>query len=136
MTELEQKEFDGEIAGFLEIRKGDGTQLLPVNEDDKDRIQAFISSLIAKREREICICAAVKTGGNVVIRGHRHADCIRTIKEYNGTPLLTPEAQGFVTSRSRFVTREEGRKLQDAAGIPSADETGYRGDTLFSEDLY
>ena len=41
-----------------------------------------------------------------------------------------------VTSRNRFVSRKEGRQLQDAAGIPSAAEGGYRGDSLYSEDLY
>lgn len=45
-------------------------------------------------------------------------------------------SQGFITNRGRFVSRTEGRKLQDAAGIPSADREGYRGNTLFSEDLY
>jgi hypothetical protein len=43
--------------------------------------------------------------------------------------------QGFVTSRNRFVTREEGMKLQITAGIPSVGG-GYRGNRLFSEDLY
>ncbi len=47
------------------------------------------------------------------------------------------DAQGFITSRNRFVTREEGRVLQDAARIPSMDlPEGYKGSTLFSEDLY
>jgi hypothetical protein len=45
-------------------------------------------------------------------------------------------SQGFITSRNRFVTREEGYALQVAAGIPSAAAGGYRGKRLFSEDLY
>ena len=45
------------------------------------------------------------------------------------------EAQGFITSKNRYVTRAEGLKLQKAAGIPSADPEGY-GSELYSEDLY
>jgi len=44
--------------------------------------------------------------------------------------------QGFVTSKNRYVSREEGRSLQEAAGIKSAGKDGYRGNTLYSEDLY
>ena len=44
--------------------------------------------------------------------------------------------QGFITSKNRYVSREEGRKLQDEAGIKSIDKDGYRYNTLFSEDLY
>ena len=83
--------------------------------------------------KEIVICAAIKYKDGLIIRGHRHGDCAfdcdRPLKkDFKG------HIQGFITSKNRFVTREEGRKLQDAAGIKSVD--GYRGDTLFSEDLY
>jgi hypothetical protein len=44
--------------------------------------------------------------------------------------------QGFVTSRGRYVGREEGQQLQKAAGLPSACPSGYRAKLLFSEDLY
>lgn len=85
--------------------------------------------------KEIVICAAIKYDNGVIVRGHRHADCyhtglrMRIGKDINGE-------QGFITSTNRFVSREEGRKLQDAAGIKSVDPEGYRGTTLFSEDLY
>ena len=88
--------------------------------------------------KEIVICAAIKTKKGIVIRGHRHADCIYTAQR-EGFDLKKDLAfadQGFVTSRNRYVTREEGRKLQDSAGIPSADPEGYKHGTLFSEDLY
>lgn len=90
-----------------------------------------------KQLKEICICAAVKTECGKVIRGHRHCFCFQTIL-YMGLKIdRRSSAQGFITSRNRFVSREEGRKLQDAAGIPSADlPEGYKGKTLFSEDLY
>lgn len=86
--------------------------------------------------KEICICAAVKATNGYVMRGHRHANCIRAIVEAGLRPSRSPDAQGFITSKNRFVTREQGRKLQDAAGIPSADRGGYMPGTLFSEDLY
>lgn len=92
----------------------------------------------AKKVPEFCICAAVKARSGKIIRGHRHADCIRTIVD-SGDYIEMPSqpAQGFITSHNRFVSRQEGRQLQDAAGIPSADPGGYSNrNTLFSEDLY
>lgn len=82
------------------------------------------------------ICAAVKTTKGLVIRGHRHADCIHTIKRMGLKPSHSPKAQGFITSQNKYVTRERGRIIQDNAGILSASPEGYMGKTLFSEDLY
>lgn len=86
--------------------------------------------------KEIVICAAVKTSEGKIFRGHRHGDCIRSIVDRGLKPGEKAEDQGFITSANRYVDRETGRKLQDAAGIKSADPEGYRGTTLFSEDLY
>ena len=87
--------------------------------------------------KEIIICAAIKTRSGKVFRGHRHSDAIKAAHEDGWTMQdLSFADQGFVTSKNRYVTREEGRKLQDAAGIKSVDPEGYRGTTLFSEDLY
>ena len=93
---------------------------------------------------EICICAAILLDDGRVIRGHRHADAMRTAQElvewqkpnswmehHRGT-----HAQGFVTSTNRYVDRQEGLRLQKAAGLPSACPSGYRKSDLFSEDLY
>ena len=85
--------------------------------------------------KEICICAAVKTEDGVLIRGHRHSDCLYKIHSMGKTRLKEKNAQGFITSRNRFVDRTEGLKLQKEAGITSADPEGY-GYQLFSEDLY
>ena len=85
---------------------------------------------------EIVICAAVKTIHGKIIRGHRHSDCLHAIRDRKLKPGTSYNAQGFITSRDRFVDRSTGRKLQDKAGIKSADKEGYHGDTLFSEDLY
>lgn len=44
--------------------------------------------------------------------------------------------QGFVTSRNRYVDRKEAMRIQKEAGVESLDPGGYRGDELYSEDLY
>lgn len=89
---------------------------------------------------EICICAAVKftkdNGEELVIRGHRHGDCFYNKFKRDDNKLWKEKEQGFITSKNRFVSREEGRKLQDAAGIKSVSDEGYVPGTLFSEDLY
>lgn len=86
--------------------------------------------------KEICICAAVKATNGYIVRGHRHADCMQSIRRMGFKVSGAKDAQGFITSRNRYVNRETGRKLQDAAGIPSASKEGYWPKTLFSEDLY
>ena len=83
------------------------------------------------RDPEVCIVAAVRGGGKIV-RCQRH---------YHGLMVLNEgqrhhAEQGFITSSNRFVDREEGLRLQRAAGIESVAEGGYRGNLLFSEDLY
>lgn len=94
------------------------------------------SGLIKKEAKEICIVAAVKSECGKIIRGQRHSDCIRMIIERKMVPAFGSSSQGFITSRNRYVTREEGYILQTAAGIKSFSEGGYRGLKLFSEDLY
>lgn len=85
---------------------------------------------------EIVICSAVKATDGTVVRGHRHADCIRTMRYMDLKPSSAVDAQGFITSKNRFVNREVGRKIQDNARIASVALGGYMGNTLFSEDLY
>jgi hypothetical protein len=102
---------------------------------------------IRKMKIEIIICSAIKLPNGMIFRGHRHSDCIRTAHEFitwNGG--IDPgehhwnnsmsRDQGFITSRNRYVSRSEAMKLQLDAGIPSVAKGGYRGDELFSEDLY
>ncbi len=99
-------------------------------------VNRFLNDRKSSTPNEIVICSAVKTTDGQIVRGHRHGDCIHTIYRMNLVPDTAIEAQGFVTSSNRYVTRDEGRRLQDAAGIPSIAPEGYRGSTLFSEDLY
>lgn len=107
---------------------------------DKKKCEAYIKR-VEREAKEMCICAALLMPDGYIIRGHRHSDCFKTAREmgrYNMMDFrnIGSKGQGFVTSRNRFVTREVGRKLQDAAGIPSANPEGYMPGTLFSEDLY
>ena len=92
---------------------------------------------------EICICAAVRLADGRIFRGHRHHDCLRTaeaVVEWQEAGSwehkhLSGHTQGFVTSKNRYVDRQEGLALQRAAGIESYARDGYRCE-LFSEDLY
>jgi hypothetical protein len=89
---------------------------------------------------EIVICAAIRMPDGYIVRGHRHCHCIATaydIPRYRESwECPHGDDQGFVTSLERYVTREEGYALQRAAGRNSVAPGGYRGETLFSEDLY
>jgi hypothetical protein len=92
---------------------------------------------------EICICAAIRMPDGYIIRGHRHAHCINLACDMpryrENWKCPYGDDQGFITSRNRYVTREEGLALQKAAGIPSVDRLRggkYHVRELFSEDLY
>ena len=98
-------------------------------------IRQFIALNI---NREIVICSAVKVlKDGLIIKGHRHCDCYHNLSQRNGQyPPHVLCQEGFITSYNRFVDRLEARQLQERAGIPSADKDGYRGNILYSEDLY
>ncbi len=88
-------------------------------------------------EPEIVICAAVIEEDGTIIRGHRHSDCFRTIWERKKKHRPNHDAQGFITSKNRYVNRKEGYEIQKAAGIESIDkELPFHGGELYSEDLY
>lgn len=82
-------------------------------------------------DHEVCICAAVRSGPQLV-RCQRHFHGLMVL----GEVAAKCAEQGFITSRNRFVDREEGLRLQLAAGVASISDGGYRGNLLFSEDLY
>lgn len=81
-----------------------------------------------------------KTG--LMFTGWRHGDCFTTLhawaerltdeeKRSIGEEQLRGRHQGFLTSKGRFVDREEAMKIARAAGQTDKDSSG-----LFSEDLY
>lgn len=71
----------------------------------------------------------------VVISGWRHGNCIYQVGAITGLRSVLPEVgesiQGFLTSKNRFVTREEAAEIALAAGQIEKPTT-----TLFSEDIY
>jgi hypothetical protein len=104
-------------------------------------IEAFISFVFDRgfeegKKAEIVICSAIKLYDRI-LRGHRHDDIIRNAAEmgYKLKEIAVAE-QGFITSKNRFVSREEGLQLQLKAGIKSKNLGIYDKEMLFSEDLY
>lgn len=78
-------------------------------------------------EPEIILCAAVLLPSGYIVRGHRHNDCLRTLSGMDrGKDLTSLDlVQGFLTSRGRFVNREEAGLIH--YGVPF---------TLYSENVY
>lgn len=97
---------------------------------------AYLAGLEARHER--VICAAVKATDGTVVIGHRHSYAIQTLHGIPGLEYRYGDGttQGFITSTGRYVDRIEGFRIQQAAGVKSVDPGGYRGDELYSEDLY
>ena len=102
--------------------------------DDAQIVEALTAADTMERETETCTCAALRCVNGTIIKGDRHGDCFRAALEIDEDARNAE--QGFLTTLGRFVDRREGQRIQKAAGIASADPEGYRGDELFSEDLY
>lgn len=89
---------------------------------------------------ETIVCSAVLARDGTIIEGRRHHNCLQYMADHGLERKLGPsnETKGFITSTGRYVTRTEAYLIQRAAGIPSADPSGYRDglQELFSEDLY
>lgn len=73
----------------------------------------------------------------IVFSGHRHGQCIYTKCAITGlSDAKTGEyEQGFLTSKNRFVSREEALKIALLEN-QVIDISEIRCDRLFSEDLY
>lgn len=89
-----------------------------------------------REQEECCIVAAIITANGTIIRGQRHDQCFHIAASMGLLTTTSRHAQGFITSRNRYVEREEGLKLQLAAGIASVSPDGYRPPNLYSQDLY
>ena len=84
--------------------------------------------------------------------GHRHAHCRITLVQlfypnwvaekelpHEDQPrlkVLNSEIQGFLTSKNRFVDREEGRDIAVVADQILPDRVKYLQGILYSEDIY
>lgn len=76
----------------------------------------------------------------VVVCGHRHGHCINTVSVLAGLRTVKfgenavgETEQGFLTTKNRFISRTEAKKLAKQQG---QDINGDNYDELFSEDLY
>lgn len=109
---------------------------VPLTVEERDGLIAAL-----RAQPEVCVCAAVQLADGYIVRGHRHHDCLRSAglreearAKHEGrdpSPVHTLVIeQGFMTTRNRFVNRQEGAALQVAAGLPVTHPD------LYSEDLY
>lgn len=76
----------------------------------------------------------INTPGGVVLCGYRHGDIISQILTLTGERQfkLGEHIQGFLTSKNRFVNREEGAEIF----IKNGGALKYSDTKLYSEDLY
>ena len=81
---------------------------------------------------ERIVCAANRKGGQVIL-GVRHFDEFMRERVRSQDGDFSGWEQGFVTSRARFVGRQEALLIALNCGQT---ERGELGDALISEDLY
>jgi len=102
----------------------------------------------------VIICAAIKlindcdnigleleSPRELIICGHRHGDCYKTIRELEKSWLEhSKKIQGFINHKGEFLDRKEA--LAHARGCGQLNETtryyqeDHHIDELYSEDLY
>jgi hypothetical protein len=111
------------------------------------------SALLNKTKCEYIICAAIhyddgiwyehqpkNISTGIVVAGRRHHNSIMTVHILADMNLekakkfrAMKQTQGFLTSRDRFLNRQEAWVLAVEVGQIEADE---KENTMFSEDLY
>jgi hypothetical protein len=95
-------------------------------------------------ERVLCAAIQLEDGKPVgPVGGHRHHDIINTVipkldrERWAKARLSGSYTQGFLTTKGRFLTREDARCLALGAGqIEHPLVPTHKPDELFSEDLY
>jgi hypothetical protein len=103
--------------------------------------------------KEKILCAAINFNGTIIC-GFRHSDCYQTLKDLLGeidtNKLPDRNNQGFLTSKNKYVGREEAWIIAldnnqiiyglEASKIPldieGLDLTGNEKAILISENLY
>jgi hypothetical protein len=75
-------------------------------------------------DAEVVICAAVIAEGGEVIRCHRHHDGLRALADRQLEHSEHDKAQGFITSRNRYVDRYEAMELQRGRRHPQRSAGG------------
>ena len=87
---------------------------------------------------EYILCAAISLTlkeGNapVVLAGYRHDDCFSSAIQLGYVGHIDSDEQGFLTSKGRFVGREEAKLIAKRAGQLKTDSVYKK---LISEDIY
>ena len=95
------------------------------------------------KEKEFIVCAAILTtdlgkellNGAEFVTGYRHHTIFKTFNTFPDRLLVdrSPKSQGFMTSRGRFVGREDGLRIAVESGKLNIDPDRK---LLYSEDLY
>ena len=104
------------------------------------------------QQPEFILCAAIYINDGIehkeqpenittgfIIAGRRHCNCWETLKLLSGDTYknhLKSEANGFITSYDRFVSRKEGYKIAKEMLQIIHDTTDDSNPILVSEDLY
>lgn len=83
------------------------------------------------KDKEEIKHAAVKTECGLIMLGKSHADCIHKAHHTGLKASQGARAQGFMTSKGRYVEREEAAKI-----AVKAKQVNPNIDFLFSEDLW
>lgn len=93
------------------------------------------------------VCAAIKIEfeddrchrKELVVCGHRHANCFKVIHELNKTRTIST-VQGFINHKGEFLDRKEALAHALEIGQLSQTHIDYQRDNhineMFSEDLY
>lgn len=104
-------------------------------------VLAYSIFVIKNDSKEYILCSAIKriepthideeyNDTHMCVLGYRHSDILHN---YYGLVLKGLSAQGFFTSKGRFVDRKEAYKIALSANqIHSTNVSG----VLYSEDLY
>lgn len=96
----------------------------------------ILCAAVRRKEKRKSIGNPYKEGTNDILDielGYRHHDIFQ---RFPNELDITPKAQGFYTSKGRFVDREEGYKIALEAGQLSDDRASDSIKWLCSEDLY
>ena len=76
---------------------------------------------------------------NLIVCGHRHCDCFKTIRQLDNKHAQWSE-QGFINHKGEFLDRKEAFKYVQEIGQCNATQRWYwedhNQDELYSEDLY
>lgn len=103
--------------------------------------ERILCAAIWYKEFDKPVHSPINIDRGVVLCGHRHGHVIGEMKALTGLRTVTfaddgvgEHVQGFLTSKNRFVGREEAAKI--ALACKQIEKLNYSNIELYSEDLY